>query len=281
VQPILQTRGLAKQYRRGVWALRGIDLAIPRGGMTALIGPNAAGKSTLIKTWVGFEQPTRGSALVAGVDASRDPAAALEHIGYVPQRPALYDGLSVEDHVDLASLLRPGFDRAAARQRLDLLGIARSELARNLSGGQQTQVVLALALGTRAEVLLLDEPLASLDPLARREFLHLLVDVVRTDGVTALLSSHNVTDVQQACDRLIILGVGQVLLHSSVADALATHGVSVAGETAERDVATFAGPTGERVTLLHDGGERAATFEEIVLGYLSSARAVPERDDQA
>jgi ABC-2 type transport system ATP-binding protein len=268
--PVLSARGLAKRYRRGVWALSGIDLELPAGGITALVGPNAAGKSTLIKTWVGFEKPTRGSASVMGIDPWRDRSKALANLGYVPQSPALYDGLSVEDHLDLAVQLRPGFDRASARSRLDQLGIPASAGARSLSGGQQAQVSLALALGTRAPILLLDEPLASLDPLARREFLHVLTDAVRVDGTTALLSSHIVTDVEQSCDRLIVLGVGRVLLHETVADALAIHAISL---TERPDaVATFAEADGSRISLVHGSADRPATLEEVVLGYLAASR---------
>jgi ABC-2 type transport system ATP-binding protein len=281
VTAILQAHDLAKRYRRGVWALTGIDLEIPTGGITALVGPNAAGKSTLIKSWIGFERPTRGSVRVAGVDPWHDRAAALEHVGYVPQSPALYDGLSVEDHLALAVLLRPAFDRVLARERLEQLGIPRTASARSLSGGQQAQVALALALGTRADVLLLDEPLASLDPLARREFLHVLTDAVRTEGATALLSSHIVTDVEQACDRLMVLGVGQVLLHSSVAEALASHRVTPAADAVGEVVATFAGPSGDRIALQRHGDGRPATLDEVVLGYLASTRVVPEREQAA
>ena len=276
---VLEACDLAKRYGRRTWALQGIDLAIPRGGITALVGPNAAGKSTLIKTWVGFERPTRGSVTVAGVDPWHDPSAALAHLGYVPQSPSLYDALSVDDHLELAVMLRPGFDIAHARERLDQLGIPGGQGARSLSGGQQAQVALALALGTRAEVLLLDEPLASLDPLARREFLHVLTDAVRADGATALLSSHIVTDVQQACDRLVVLGVGRVLLHASVSDALGSHFIGTDGVAAPGSVATFAGPAGERLTLVRADsaadGLRLATLEEVVLGYLASGRGVP------
>ncbi|MDQ3691251.1 MAG: ABC transporter ATP-binding protein [Chloroflexota bacterium] len=279
--PILETHDLAKRYRRGVWALSGISLEIPPGGITALVGPNAAGKSTLIKTWVGFERPTRGSVRVAGIDPWKNRAAALDHIGYVPQSPALYDGLSVEDHLDMAVLLRPTFDRVLARERLDQLGIPQSAGARSLSGGQQAQVALALALGTRAEVLLLDEPLASLDPLARREFLHVVTDAVRTDGGTALLSSHIVTDVEQACDRLIVLGVGHVLLQASVADAVAAHHVAPADQVVGEVIATFAGSAGDRIALQRGSDGRQATLEEIVLGYLASARSGPEREQAA
>jgi ABC-2 type transport system ATP-binding protein len=271
---VLEARGLAKRYRRGVWALGGIDLAIPAGGVTALVGPNAAGKSTLLKTWVGFERPTRGSATVMGLDPWRQRAAALAYVGYVPQSPALYDGLSVEDHLDLAVQLRRGFDRDAARTRLDQLGIPRGAGARSLSGGQQAQVALALALGTRAPILLLDEPLASLDPLARREFLHVVTDAVRTDGTTVLLSSHIVTDVEQACDRLIVLGVGRVLLHETVAEALGRHRISTG--TLPGAVATFRGPDGAPISLVEGAGERPATLEELVLGYLASGRGAGE-----
>jgi ABC-2 type transport system ATP-binding protein len=268
---VLEARELAKRYRRGVWALGGIDLAIPAGGITALVGPNAAGKSTLIKTWVGFEKPTRGSARVSGVDPWRDRTKALANVGYVPQSPALYDGLSVEDHLDLAVQLRPGFDRVHAAARLAELDIPAGRGARSLSGGQQAQVALALALGTRAPILLLDEPLASLDPLARREFLHVLTDAVRGDGATALLSSHIVTDVEQACDRLIVLGVGHVLLQDTVANALASHAISTSERTDA--VAAFAAPDGSRIWLVRGKADRPATLEEVVLGYLASGRA--------
>jgi ABC-2 type transport system ATP-binding protein len=269
--PILEARALAKRYRRNVWALQGIDLELPAGGITALVGPNAAGKSTLIKTWVGFEKPTRGSVRVAGMDPWKDRSGALAHLGYVPQSPALYDGLSVDDHLDLARQLRPGFDRDYARERLAQLDIPPDRGGRDLSGGQQAQVALAIALGTRAPILLLDEPLASLDPLARREFLHILTDAVRGEGTTALLSSHIVTDVEQACDRLIVLGVGRVLLNDSVAGAMAAHAIS-ATELPDA-VASFGAPDGSRIWLVRGDGDRPATLDEVVLGYLASGRS--------
>ena len=268
--PVLETRELAKRYRRRVWALQGIDLALPAGGITALVGPNAAGKSTLIKTWVGFEKPTRGSVRVAGIDPWKDRSAALAKVGYVPQSPALYDGLSVEDHLDLARQLRPSFDRDYARARLAQLDIPADQGARSLSGGQQAQVALAIALGTRAPILLLDEPLASLDPLARREFLHVLTDAVRGDGATALLSSHIVTDVEQACDRIIVLGVGKVLLHDTVKSALDGHSISTAQHP--QALASFGAPDGSRIYLVRGSADRPATLDEVVLGYLASGR---------
>jgi ABC-2 type transport system ATP-binding protein len=273
---ILETDDVGKRYGRRRWVIRHVDIAVPDGSITALVGPNGSGKSTLLKAWIGFERPSEGRVLVDGIDPWRHRAAGLRRIGYVPQAPSLYRELTVEDHVRLAGTLRPGFDAALARTRLDDLAIPLLSRADQLSGGQQAQVGLALALGTRAPVLLLDEPLASLDPLARREFLHVLVRSVRVDGVTVLLSSHVITDIEQACDRLLVLAAGRALLDLPIAGAIAEHRVLPAGT--ERGpgtvVGTFPGPDGERLDLVagDPAGGRAATLEEVVLGHLASAR---------
>lgn len=278
----LEAHGVGKRYRRGrPWALRDVDVAIPEGSITALVGPNGAGKSTLIKGYVGFERPTAGRLLVDGVDPWRDRGAAIRRIGYVPQAASLYRELSVADHLALAARHRPGFDRPAAASRLAALDIPVGARAGELSGGQQAQVGLAIALGTRAPVLLLDEPLASLDPLARREFLHVLVDAVRERGATALLSSHVITDIEQACDRLLVLGGGRKLLDVSIAEARATHRVvEVEGPIdAGRLVGRFPDPDGRPLALVEGTPVvgRPATLEEVVLGQLAAARggAVP------
>jgi ABC-2 type transport system ATP-binding protein len=278
---ILETHDIGKRYGRRRWALRHVDLSVPDGSITALVGPNGSGKSTLLKAWVGFERPSEGYLTVDGIDPWRDRGGAIRRIGYVPQAPSLYRELTVDEHVALAHSLRPGFDMALARRRLDDLEISLSARAEELSGGQQAQVGLALALGVRAPVLLLDEPLASLDPLARREFLHVLVDAVRADGATALLSSHVITDIEQACDRLLVLGAGKTLLDLSIAGAIAEHFVMEASGPGEgvRPIAgsvvgVFPGPSGERLSLVRgDGaGGRPATLEEVVLGHLAAAR---------
>jgi len=274
-----EAHGLGKRYRRR-WALRDVDVAVPTGSVTALVGPNGAGKSTMIKAGVGFERPTTGRVLVDGLDPWKDRAAAIARVGYVPQAPSLYRELTVDDHVRLAVTLRPGFDPALARGRLDQLAIPLTSRADELSGGQQAQVGLALALGARAPVLLLDEPLASLDPLARREFLHVLVDAVRADGATALLSSHVITDIEQACDRLLVLGGGRKLLDLSIAQSLAEHRVVEVATTADDVVGTFMDTTGESVSLTRTGSGapargRPATLEEVVLGHLAAGRDRP------
>jgi ABC-2 type transport system ATP-binding protein len=279
---ILETHDIGKRYGRRTWALRHVDLAVPDGSITALVGPNGSGKSTLLKAWVGFERPTEGYLTVDGIDPWRDHGAALGRIGYVPQAPSLYRELTVAEHVTMAKALRPGFDPSVARRRLDDLDIPLDATADQLSGGQQAQVGLALALGVRAPVLLLDEPLASLDPLARREFLHVLVDAVRADGATALLSSHVITDIEQACDRLLVLGAGRTLLDLSIAGAIAEHAIVVTpdgepsppGDASASVVGSFPGPTGERLSLIRGSapGSRSATLEEVVLGHLAAGR---------
>ncbi len=277
---ILETHDIGKRYGRRRWALRHVDLSVPDGSITALVGPNGSGKSTLLKAWVGFERPTEGHLTVDGIDPWRDRGGAIRRIGYVPQAPSLYRELTVDQHVALAGSLRPGFDGTLARRRLDDLEISLASRAEELSGGQQAQVGLALALGARAPVLLLDEPLASLDPLARREFLHVLVDAVRADGATALLSSHVITDIEQACDRLLVLGAGRTLLDLSIAGAIAEHVVmdatAAVGLTPDyATVGVFPGPAGERLALVRGTppGGRPATLEEVVLGHLAAGRA--------
>jgi len=279
---ILEAHDVGKRYGRAWrgarWAIRHVDLAVPDGSITALVGPNGAGKSTLLKAWVGFERASEGRVTVAGIDPARARGRAIRHLGYVPQSPSLYGELSVDDHLGLATTLRDGFDIALARRRLDDLGIAHTSRADTLSGGQQAQVGLALALGTRAPVLLLDEPLASLDPLARREFLGVLVAAAREDGTTVLLSSHVITDIEQACDHLLVLGGGRTLLDLTIADAVAGHKIFDGADILPPGstlVGSFPGPAGERLVLVSgapDAG-RASTLEEVVLGHLAAGRA--------
>jgi ABC-2 type transport system ATP-binding protein len=210
---------------------------------------------------------------VNGIDPQRDRAAAVASVGYVPQRGSLYQNLSIADHMTLAATARPGFDATRAVERLRALGLGEHRSVGELSGGEQAQVALALALGTRAALLLLDEPLSSLDPLARRDFLATLIDDVRSRGATAVLSSHIVTDVEQACDRLVVLAAGRVVLEGTVAEARATHRTVAVADAAALDVVgRFGGPAGEQLALVRGDGS-GATLEEIVLGYLASARA--------
>jgi len=297
---VLEAHGFGKRYRRRTWALRGVDLAVPEGSITALVGPNGSGKSTLIRAWIGFERPTEGRLSTGGVDPGKDRAGAVARVGYVPQSPSLYGNLTIAEHITLATTLRDGFDAALAAHYIGRLSIPLSAIASELSGGEQAQVGLALALGTRARILLLDEPLASLDPLARREFLHVLVDAVRSEGHTALLSSHVITDIEQACDRLIVLGKGHTLLDLSISEALAHHRVvesptgrdgaitrpAAASSVADGLVGSFPSPGGDPLSLIRVPSAqplvpdappigRPATLEEVVIGHMAAGRIRP------
>ncbi len=280
-EPPLSARGVSKRYGRGGrWALRDIDLDVPAGGIVLLVGPNGAGKSTLIRGWTGFEKPTAGSLKVFGHDAWRARSDALQRIGYVAQFTPVYRRLSVADHLALARASRPRFDRPSAEHRLAGLGIPLQAKAGRLSGGQQAQLSLALALGTQADVLLLDEPLAALDPLARREFMSNLLDAVRRGGTTVVLSSHIVSDLGGACTHLIVLGEGRVLLSGPI-DSIRSEHVVTTGATPENGtpVGSFPTDNGQRAVLFRRGEPRRNTFQpervaldEIVLGYLASSR---------
>lgn len=280
----LEALGVSKRYRRsGSWALQDVDLAIPRGTITALVGPNGAGKSTLIRGWVGFERPTRGSVRVGGIDPQEDRAGALAQLGYVSQSTVLYRGLTVAEHLDLARTLRTGFDSGSARQRLDELAIPLSQKAGSLSGGQAAQVALCIALGMGGTVLLLDEPLASLDPLARHDFLNVLLSAVRERGTTTLLSSHIVSDVEAVCDQLVVLGFGRVTLQSPIKEAIAEHRLVPAGSAAgEQVVATFTRPGSEPTALIRSSDPTLPppSLEELVMGYLTAARAGARSSDR-
>jgi ABC-2 type transport system ATP-binding protein len=284
----LAAHGLTKRFKRKV-ALNAVDLTIAPGSVTALVGPNGAGKTTLIKVCMAFERPNSGHVEVDGVDPWKHRSEALRRVGYVPQTPAVYRGLSVEDHLAMARSLHSGFDADYARRRLEQLAIPLEQRADTLSGGQAAQLGLAIALGTRAKVLLLDEPLANLDPLARREFIQVLLDAVKADGSTALLSSHIVTDVEEACDGLIILGAGKVLLDCPLHVARTAHRLTDSetpppGATA---IGSFAGKGAKRLTLWRlpdaaaSGGAGSpdaaasaddASLEDVVLGYLAAGR---------
>jgi ABC-2 type transport system ATP-binding protein len=274
--PVFAAIDLSKRYRRGApWALRHVSVELPAGSITALVGPNGAGKSTLIRAAVGFERPNEGHIEVVGIDPWRHRPAALAKVGYVPQAVSLYRGLTVADHLRLAGALRRSFDGDLAATRLERLGIALTRRVGELSGGEQAQVSLALALGTRAPLLLLDEPIASLDPLARREFLGELVDGARGDGSTVLLASHLVSDVAGLIDRIVILGAGRKLLDGSVSAVLAAHRVGGPGDADDGDVVSRFPTTGGEVRVLartSQGGD-SATLEDVVIGYLSSSRA--------
>jgi ABC-2 type transport system ATP-binding protein len=273
-EPPLVTEQLGRQYRRNrPWAIRDLSISIPSGSIVALVGPNGSGKSTLIRSCLGFEVPDTGRVVVCGIDPQRRRAAAVEAIGYVPQMPSLYRGLTIDEHLTMAAAARSSFDRAYAARRISEAGLSGERRIGNLSGGEQAQVALTLALGTRAPLLLLDEPLASLDPLARRNFLAGMVADVRSRGVTVILSSHIVADLADTCDRVLVLVHGRLALESRVAEALqAFRTLTTEESNGQAVVGSFVGPGGGTLVLVRGGRlGRAATLEDIVLGHLATA----------
>ena len=277
----LVANGFGRRYRRSrPWAVRDVSLAVPEGSITALVGPNGSGKSTLIRACLGFEPPNEGRVLVCGRDPQRNRTEAVNAIGYVPQQPALYRSLSISDHLDMARAARASFNRAYALRRITDAGLTQDRKVGELSGGEQAQVGLALALGCRAPLLLLDEPLASLDPLARRHFLTALLDDVRGRNATAVLSSHVVTDVEQACDWLLVLARGRLALHTSIASAKEEfRTLSVGDLEGHRASGTFPGPNGQLLAVVRGtSAGRPASLEEIVLGHLAAAHVGSEAE---
>jgi ABC-2 type transport system ATP-binding protein len=221
VTAVLEASGLGKRYRRR-WALSDCTLEIPSGRVVGLVGPNGAGKTTLLHLAVGLLAPSAGSIEILGDRPARDPHQ-LGRVGFVAQETPTYPTLSVADHLRLGAHLNPGWDSQVANDRIDQLGLDPTQRAGKLSGGQRAQLALTLAVAKRPELLLLDEPVASLDPLARREFLQSLMEIVAEHEVSVVLSSHLVADLERVCDHLIILVDSRVQLAGDVDELLATH----------------------------------------------------------
>ena len=231
---VIETRGLGKRYRR-IWALADCSLSIPAGHVVGLVGPNGAGKTTLLNLAVGILAPTKGTIDVLGARPAADPAQ-LAKVGYLAQQAPVYAGLSVSGHLELGARLNPGWDPGLARERIERLHIDPGQKAGTLSGGQRAQLALTLAVAKRPELLILDEPVSSLDPLARRQFLQELMEAVAAQELSVVLSSHLVADLERVCDYLIVLVRSRVRVAGPVDDLLATHHVLTGPR---RDLATL------------------------------------------
>jgi ABC-2 type transport system ATP-binding protein len=218
---VLEARELGKKYRRR-WALSDCTLSIPAGRVAGLVGPNGAGKTTLLHLATGMAAPSAGHIEVVGAPPASTPAQQGK-VGFVAQDAPAYAGLSVADHLRLGAHLNPAWDGWLAASRIAELGLNARQKAGQLSGGQRAQLALTMALAKRPEVLILDEPAASLDPLARREFLQDLAEAVADQRLSVLLSSHLVADLERVCDYLIILVAARVQVAGEVDELLATH----------------------------------------------------------
>lgn len=219
---------LGKRFGK-TWALRDCTLSVPDGRIVALVGANGSGKSTLLHLLAGLCAPTAGAVEIAGRDFDTRRAEMLAQVGLLPQRRPLYPSFTVADVLRFGAAMNPGWDSDFARERVGRLGIPPRAKVRSLSGGQLTQVALTLALGKRPRLLLLDEPLSDLDPLARRDVMGTLMADVADRGTSVILSTHILADVEQTCDWLILLNDGQVAL-SDDTETLCREHVIVTGD---------------------------------------------------
>jgi ABC-2 type transport system ATP-binding protein len=218
MDPVITASGLGKRYVAR-WALTDCALSIPGGHAVGLVGPNGAGKTTLLNLIAGLIKPTVGRLSVLG----QRPAAQLFRVGYVAQDAPVYPSMSVGDHLRLGARLNPSWNADYAYGRVDQLALDRRARAGRLSGGQRAQLALTLAIAKQPDLLVLDEPIASLDPLARRDFLAQLAETVAGRGTSVVLSSHLISDLAQVCDYLIILSAARVRVAAPIGDLVASH----------------------------------------------------------
>lgn len=217
----IEAHALGRRFGRR-WALSECTLAIPTGHVVGLVGPNGAGKSTLLQLAAGLLAPSAGTIEVLGRRPAESPAQ-LGRVGFVAQEAPTYASFSIADHLRLGAWLNPTWDGPFADQRVQRLGLEPHQHAGSLSGGQRAQLALTLAIAKRPELLILDEPVASLAPLARREFLEGLMEIVAEAGVTVLLSSHLVADLERVCDYVVVLAGSRIQVAGPIDTLLATH----------------------------------------------------------
>jgi ABC-2 type transport system ATP-binding protein len=216
-----ESHSLGKRFRHA-WALRDCTLTISEPSVVGIAGPNGAGKSTLLELATGLLEPTEGSVRVAGRDPRRD-SAALPEIGYVAQQAPLYGTFTVGEMLEFARATNKRWDGRLAAELL--AGSSSDTRVAALSPGSRAQLALALALGKRPALLLLDEPVARLDPLAGRDFLRVLMDGAADTASTVVVATRVVADIERVCDRVVLLGEGRVRLDGTVEGLLAGHRV--------------------------------------------------------
>ncbi len=286
---VIEASGLGKQYGRR-WALRDCTLAIPDGKVVGLVGPNSAGKTTLLHLAVGLVSPTSGSIRTLGANPGEGPVQ-LGRVGFVAQDTPVYGKLSVAQHLRMGAWLNPRWDPGIAASRIEQLGLDPRQRAGTLSGGQRAQLALTLAIAKSPECLILDEPVASLDPLARREFLRSLMEIVAAQGISVVLSSHLIADLERVCDYLVVLVGSRLQVAGEVSDLLSSHhrisgprrdasglppSLEVIEESHTGKQSTFLIRTSDPV---HDPAwtVRPVTLDDLVITYMSRQANTSER----
>jgi ABC-2 type transport system ATP-binding protein len=297
VIPALRTDRLGKCYGR-IWGLRDCTLEVPAGAVAGLVGPNGAGKTTLLEMIIGLLAPTEGQVSVFGQTSHAPAAARLARVGYVAQDHPLYRDFSVADMFHLGRAMNPSWDKGLAQARMDALGIPLKRKVKSLSGGQRAQVSLTMALAKRAPLLVLDEPVSSLDPVARLEFMRDLMASAVDSGLTVLIASHVVSELERLCDWLIILTGGRVQLAGPTDDLIARHrlltvpratpdaelpGLPIQRTDSDRHSTVLVRADPVRLAAQERPGWQAdpVGFEQLVLAYLQRPSQAAATDDTA
>lgn len=221
--PVIEAQGVTKQYRSsgGRWrpwqfrrhdVLRGVDLIVPHGAVVGLVGTNGAGKSTFLKCLLGLLRPTGGTTRLLGEESWSLSARAKARLGYVPQTVQLYPWMRVDQIVRYVAAFYGRWDHTWASELLRRWELPTDHRIAALSPGQLQKLALVLALGHRPDLLVLDEPVASLDPVARREFLRSLLDLTADEGHTVLFSTHITSDLERVASHIAVLRDGRIVL---------------------------------------------------------------------
>jgi ABC-2 type transport system ATP-binding protein len=281
---VLAATGLGKRYRRN-WALKDCSVSVPAGRVVALVGPNGAGKTTLLHSIVGLLAPDEGNVTVFGRPAGT--RETLPRIAFLAQDKPLYEAFTVADMLRFGAHMNPRWDNGFATARLASLDIPSDRKVGRLSGGQQAQVALTLALAKQPDLLVLDEPLANLDPLARHEVMRDLMAAVADSGMTVVLSSHVVSDLKDTCDWLVALNRGRVQVSGDIEELVGEHRLLTGpaeladGVAARLDVVDHSRTDRQATMLVRTGPvtldprwtTRGVDLEELVLAYLRRPEA--------
>jgi ABC-2 type transport system ATP-binding protein len=295
--PALRTEDLGRRYGKQ-WGLRDCTIEVPAGAVAALVGPNGAGKTTLLEMVIGLLEPTEGQVSVFGETSRAETPEALARVGYVAQDHPLYRDFSVADMFHLGRAMNPRWDQELAVARMATLGIPLKRKVKRLSGGQQAQVSLTMALAKRAPLLVLDEPVSSLDPIARLEFMRDVMALAADSTLTFLISSHVVSELERFCDWLIILSGGHVQLAGPADDLVEAHrlltvpratpdvelpGTAINRDDSDRHSTVLVRADAMQLAVQGHAGWRAdrVSFEQLVMGYLQRPPTTPTTGNPA
>ncbi|GHO46392.1 ABC transporter ATP-binding protein [Ktedonospora formicarum] len=288
----LEASQLGKRYGKR-WALRNCDLGVPEGSVTGLVGLNGAGKTTLMHLAMGLLKPDEGSIRVLGEITGPNATALISRLGFIAQERPLYKSFSVQDMLTLGRKLNTQWDQDLAVKTLERLRISLKMRVGKLSGGQQALLSLMMALAKRPQMLLLDEPFASIDPAARRDLTRLLMETAASEGTSILISSHYIMDLENTCDHLILLAQGQVKLEDDMDHFMSEHKLLIGPrddfeQIAARHTVLQAGHTGRQSNIVVRLSAPFAdsrwtiqdlSLEDIVLAYLDPQNVQPEQSN--